>query len=117
MFFRATLAKSTSHLFPRFMSTSTLLADRQAAIARLEAKTFFNQLSKNEKLYAHYMAKASFAGSRIIITQANPRGPEIFDLIQSIFTTKDGKMTDIEQLHKDRYVMNQYIFESLNTCN
>ncbi|KAG2177685.1 hypothetical protein INT44_008199 [Umbelopsis vinacea] len=83
------------------MTTSTLLADRQAAVARLEAKTFFEQLSKNEKLYAHYMAKASFAGSRIILAQTNPHGPEIFDLIQSVFTTKDGRMVDIDQLQKD----------------
>jgi dipeptidyl-peptidase III len=104
MFARATFVKSTTtRLFPRFMSTSTLLADRQAAVARLEAKNFFEQLTKNEKLYAHYMAKASFAGSRIILAQTNPHGPEIFDLIQSVFTTKDGRMVDIDQLQKDRY--------------
>ncbi|CAO3672399.1 unnamed protein product [Umbelopsis ramanniana] len=102
MFARATFVKSTTtRLFPRFMSTSTLLADRQAAVARLEAKGFFDQLTKNEKLYAHYMAKASFAGSRIIVAQTNPHGLEIFDLIQLVFTTKDGRMVDIDQLQKD----------------
>jgi dipeptidyl-peptidase-3 len=101
MFVRATLTKSAARCFPRYMTTS-LLADREAAIARLEAKTFFDQLSKNEKFYAHYMAKASFAGTRIILSQVNPRGPEIFDLIQSIFTTKDGQMTDVDQLCKQR---------------
>jgi dipeptidyl-peptidase-3 len=101
MFIGASLFKSTNRLFSRFMSTS-LLADRQAAIARLEAKTYFEQLSKSEKLYAHYMSKAAFAGSRIILAQANPRSPDIYDFIMSIFTTEEGKMVNVDKLHRDR---------------
>lgn len=110
MFIRASsLCKSTNRLISRFMSTS-LLADRQAAIARLEAKTYFEQLSKSEKLYAHYMSKAAFAGSRIILAQVNPRSPDIYDFLMTVFTTEQGKMANIDKLHKDRYVVHTALF-------
>ncbi|CCK72484.1 dipeptidyl-peptidase III KNAG_0K01190 [Huiozyma naganishii CBS 8797] len=42
---------------------------------------FFNQLTDREQRYAHYMSRASHAGSRIVLRQVSPESEPIFDLI------------------------------------
>ncbi|KAF3901415.1 hypothetical protein AA313_de0209754 [Arthrobotrys entomopaga] len=63
---------------------SHLLADRKAPICRLEIKPHFEALTYKEKLYAHYISKASFAGTRVVLRQVSPESEPLFDLILSI---------------------------------
>jgi dipeptidyl-peptidase-3 len=78
------------------------LADQKAPFSCLEAKPFFESLDNKQKLYAHYMSRAAFEGTRIIITQTNPRAEAIYDLILKVFSNKQGQLTNVEQLHQRR---------------
>lgn len=49
----------------------------------------FEGLTKKERLYAHYMSKASFYGSLIVALQTSPEAPQIFRLIHKVHTTQD----------------------------
>ncbi|GAA5805626.1 hypothetical protein HPULCUR_011147 [Helicostylum pulchrum] len=75
-------------------------ADENPPFSRLEAKPFFETLSLKEKKYAHYMSRAAFEGTRIIITQTNPNAVAIYDMILKTFSNADGNMINTETLFK-----------------
>ena len=77
---------STSRSFIRNMSLDIkqYYADKDAPIAALSATKFFNNLSLNEKLYAHYFSKAGHWGSRAVLRSVSPESEGIFDLILKI---------------------------------
>ena len=54
-------------------------------------------ISEREKLYTHYINRASWAGARIIQEQWTPFAADIFDLLVLVFS-KDGKLVDLNQL-------------------
>lgn len=85
--------------------TDRYLADKNTLFSRLEAKPFFDSLTTTEKKYAHYMSRASFEGTRIIITQINPAALHIYDMILKIFTDKHGEMIDVDILFENRQVL------------
>ncbi|SAM03646.1 hypothetical protein [Absidia glauca] len=88
------------------------LADQKAPFSCLEAKPFFESLDNKQKLYAHYMSRAAFEGTRIIITQTNPRAEAIYDLILKVFSNKQGQLTNVEQL-KQRSQVSSEAFDNL----
>jgi len=53
-----------------------------AMIHQLQIKPIFDALDPREKLYAHYLARAAWHGSRIIMRQVSPESPDIFDFIR-----------------------------------
>lgn len=59
-------------------------ADREAPIQMLSAKKYFENLTSKEQHYAHYMSKASHAGSRITMRQVSPYSEKIFDTVMGI---------------------------------
>lgn len=64
------------------MPTNTFLADSAAPIVVLSAKKHFDQLpTKDAKLYAHYLSKASHYGTRAVLRSVSPESEGIFDLI------------------------------------
>ncbi|KAI9319493.1 peptidase family M49-domain-containing protein [Dichotomocladium elegans] len=78
---------------------SRYLAEEHTPYSFLAAKPYFDSLTAREKNYAHYMARASFEGTRIIIRQTNPDAEGIYDLILQVFGDGTGNnMADIEQL-------------------
>jgi dipeptidyl-peptidase-3 len=60
-------------------------------VHQLEIKTVFDTLNKREKLYAHYLARAAWCGSRVIMRQVSPESPDIFDFIISLYRACDGR--------------------------
>ncbi len=76
--------------------------DENSPFSRLEAKPFFETLSLKEKKYAHYMSRAAFEGTRIIIAQTNPNAIAIYDMILKAFTNEQGNMKDSQALFEAR---------------
>ncbi|CDO92836.1 unnamed protein product [Kluyveromyces dobzhanskii CBS 2104] len=59
-------------------------ADKGAPIQMLSAKKYFENLTSKEQHYAHFMSKASHAGSRITARQVSPNSEKILDTILNI---------------------------------
>ncbi|KAH3661796.1 hypothetical protein OGAPHI_005974 [Ogataea philodendri] len=78
-------------------STSAYYADSGAPIARLSAKQYFDQLTNKEKLYAHYMSKAGFWGTRVVLRSVSPESEQIYDLILSIHKALKGDYSILEK--------------------
>ncbi|KAI9255230.1 peptidase family M49-domain-containing protein [Phascolomyces articulosus] len=106
LFLSSIYSSCSSPRFPRnksFLSTMTtpsrFLADEFPPYSRLEAKPFFESLSNREKHYAHYMSRASFEGTRVIVAQTNPNAIPIYNLILDIFRDEEtGAFINVEQL-------------------
>lgn len=79
------------------------LADQKAPVIMLSAKPFFNQLSEKEQKYAHYMSKASHAGSRVVLRQVSHESEAIFDLIMKVHQALQGEYPegDDKQLYAE----------------
>jgi dipeptidyl-peptidase-3 len=60
-------------------------------IYQLVIKPLFDRLTTQEKLYAHYMSKAAWYGSRILWQQTSPEGPLIFDFVIALYRACDGQ--------------------------
>eukprot|EP00842_Homolaphlyctis_polyrhiza_P006522 jgi/Hompol1/6871/HPOL_002358-RA len=86
--------------FPRFSSSLSSMpaptntvplrfqADTAAPLVRLEVKKHFDALTPKEKLYAHHVAQASWAGAGIIAASMTPHGPALTSMFLDIFTHK-----------------------------
>lgn len=55
-------------------------------VSKLECKVAFDNLSKSEKLYAHYLSTASFEGGLIVLLQTSPESVPVFLLLQALFS-------------------------------
>ncbi|KAL2850880.1 dipeptidyl peptidase III [Aspergillus pseudodeflectus] len=71
----------------------------------------FDGLAKHERLYAHWMAKAAWRGTRIILRQVSPEANGVFDLIISLYRSCQG---DWEQLATDADVGLEELHKFLN---
>ncbi|OBT90313.1 hypothetical protein VE02_03317 [Pseudogymnoascus sp. 03VT05] len=60
------------------------LADSPPTVVPLEIRKHFEALTPRQKRYAHYISKASFAGTRIILRQVSPESESIYDFILSL---------------------------------
>lgn len=75
------------------------LADKAPPICRVEVAKSFSQLTSKEKLYAHYVGQASWAGARIIQEQWTPQALKLYDLLILTFSS-NGKLADLEALRQ-----------------
>ncbi|OBU01298.2 hypothetical protein VE01_00066 [Pseudogymnoascus verrucosus] len=66
------------------------LADSPPTVVPLEIKKHFEALTARQKRYAHYISKASFAGTRIILRQVSPESESIYDFILSLYRASAG---------------------------
>ncbi|PVH84998.1 dipeptidyl peptidase III [Cadophora sp. DSE1049] len=67
-------------------------------IHQLSIGAAFETLSDQEKLYAHYMSRAAWHGTRIILRQVSPESEGIFNLLMEIHSLISG---DWSILHED----------------
>ena len=61
-----------------------------ATIHQLVIKPVFDALEPREKFYEHYLARAAFHGSRIIMRQVSQESPDIFDFIMAVYEACEG---------------------------
>lgn len=85
-------------------------ADKGAPIHMLSASKYFENLTNKEQLYAHYMSKASHAGTRITLRQVSPHAEKVFDTILNIHK-------GIKQYPKDEETKNYLEYASQFLAN
>ncbi|KAG9190458.1 hypothetical protein G6011_08546 [Alternaria panax] len=74
------------------MTTNRLqIPEHTSLVHRLEIKPIFDSLSSRHKLYAHYLPKSAWAGTRIILPQTSGSSETIFEFIISLYRACDGK--------------------------
>lgn len=109
--------KTTNFVIKRTMASANTsfdptqyLADKDAPIAKLSAKKFFDQLTEKEKLYAHYFSKAGHWGSRAVLRSVSPESEKIFDLILQIHKEVSGNYDDYFKLKSiDSNIIKSYL--------
>ncbi|KAK2608595.1 hypothetical protein QQS21_002821 [Conoideocrella luteorostrata] len=74
-----------------------LLSRHRAPTHQLAIKELFEALSFREKLYAHHLARAAWNGSRVILRQTSPEGPDILDFILELHKACGGKWDKLAQ--------------------
>ncbi|KAI6039215.1 peptidase family M49-domain-containing protein [Pisolithus marmoratus] len=82
------------------------LADKAPPICRVEVAKAFDQLTSREKLYAHYIGQASWAGARVIQGQWTAQAQTLYDLLVLTFGA-NGKLADLEALKQQSGVSEQ----------
>ncbi|KAH3682900.1 hypothetical protein WICPIJ_006133 [Wickerhamomyces pijperi] len=95
----------SSYIFKRTMASTNLdithfYADTKAPVVSLTAKSFFDQLTEDEKKYAHFFSKAGHAGSRIVLRQVSHESEDIFDLILAIHKSVDGDYSKLKDVNE-----------------
>lgn len=66
------------------LSNFTIALD--TPISRLDACQSFNGLSNKEKLYCHYLSRASWEGCYICLFQTSPESVPVFLFLREIFS-------------------------------
>ncbi|KAG7662996.1 YOL057W [[Candida] subhashii] len=96
------------------MAKEHFYADTESPIVSLSAKKHFDALSTQDaKLYAHYLSRASFHGSRAVLRSVSPESEDIYDLIILIHEVLGQPKTNSEYEEKlaqvDKIVVNYYL--------
>ncbi|PWY87059.1 dipeptidyl peptidase III [Aspergillus sclerotioniger CBS 115572] len=76
---------------------SSALSCGQVTTYQFSIKDVFDGLTDKEKLYAHHLSQAAWAGSRIIMRQTSPEGTGIFDFIMELHKACQGEWTKLSQ--------------------
>lgn len=77
------------------MNQSKYVADHDAPLSMLSLKdNYFPLITTQEQKYAHFMSKASHAGTRIVLRQISHESEPIYDLLLSIHRNLNGTYPD-----------------------
>ncbi|KAJ3082453.1 hypothetical protein HK102_001668 [Quaeritorhiza haematococci] len=72
-------------------SNALYLCDTDIPVCQLEVKKHFETLTDKEKLYAHFISRASWHGQKILSHQLSEESPLIYELLLEIFTDHSPK--------------------------
>ncbi|KAJ3348765.1 hypothetical protein HDU83_001043 [Entophlyctis luteolus] len=75
------------------MTRELFLCDTNAPLARLEVKHHFESLSDVEKNYAHFIARASWAGARVCSATTSHSSPLLFQMMLDLFADENDSKT------------------------
>uniref|UniRef100_A0AAX7SIA5 Dipeptidyl peptidase 3 n=1 Tax=Astatotilapia calliptera TaxID=8154 RepID=A0AAX7SIA5_ASTCA len=75
----------TSVTFRLKMVDSQYYLPNDIGISALDCSEAFRLLSPQEKMYAHYLSRASWYGGLVVLLQTSPESANIFVLLQRIF--------------------------------
>lgn len=93
--------KTPATEFAPSISMSTFLADSEAPIVVLSAKTHFEQLPTDSlKKYAHHLSRASHWGTRAVLRSVSPESEPIYDLILGLHEALGLPNSNDEYVHK-----------------
>ncbi|XP_067877507.1 dipeptidyl peptidase 3 [Heterodontus francisci] len=67
------------------MVDSQYVLPNDIGISLLDCQDAFRLLSKGEKMYAHYISRASWYGGLVVLLQTSPESPAIYVLLQKLF--------------------------------
>uniref|UniRef100_V9KGU9 Dipeptidyl peptidase 3 n=1 Tax=Callorhinchus milii TaxID=7868 RepID=V9KGU9_CALMI len=70
------------------MVDSQYVLPNDVGISLLDCREAFNLLSKEEKLYAHYLSQAAWYGGLVVLLQTSPESPTIYVLLQKLFAAQ-----------------------------
>ena len=102
--------QTRSHNMPSVNdSDSRYLADKEAPLCGLSVTNAFNLLTSQEKLYAHWIGRASWAGARILQGQWTPYAADLYDLLIVIFSNgeKVPGLADLDALQAQSKLDNE----------
>lgn len=73
------------------------LADAPPSVVRLEIAKHFEPLTDKQKRYSHFISRASFAGTRVVLRQVSPESEPIFDFILALHKAAQGDWKALAQ--------------------
>lgn len=90
-------------------------ADHDAPVSMLSLKEkYFPQLTDKEAKYAHFMSKASHAGTRVVLRQVSHESECIFDLVLTIHRKLRGNYDTIALAPTEIQYYLEYVSQFLN---
>ncbi|GAA6061288.1 hypothetical protein JCM10212_004694 [Sporobolomyces blumeae] len=103
---------------PPTVDQERYLADRDPPVCSLNIKDSFQGLTNQEKLYSHYMSKASWAGGRIIMRQTTASSELLHDLIVETFASSDdpNQLANLDEIKQKSQVSDQDWHDVLSYC-
>jgi len=66
-------------------------------VVLLSPGDLLDSLTRDERLYAHYMARAAWSGTRIILRQVSPESTTIFDFIVELHRACGGRWPELQE--------------------
>ncbi|KAF2197104.1 dipeptidyl-peptidase III [Delitschia confertaspora ATCC 74209] len=78
-------------------SLKQYLADSPPTVVPLAIKPHFEALGEKEKLYAHHISRACFAGTRIVLRQVSPESESIYDFIIALHKHCHGDYSALQK--------------------
>ncbi|GAA6027147.1 hypothetical protein JCM8097_002430 [Rhodosporidiobolus ruineniae] len=98
----APIARFASTMSSTSSANDRYLADVEPPVCSLNVASSFKNLTAKEKLYAHHLGAASWAGGRIIMRQTTASAESLFDLLVATFSTAEGgKLANLDDLKKE----------------
>ncbi|TKX23832.1 dipeptidyl peptidase-like protein [Elsinoe australis] len=73
------------------------LADDPPTIVPLSIKPHFEALNAKEQKYAHYISRAAFSGTRIVLRQVSPESEPIYDFIIALHKAANGDYKSLQK--------------------
>ena len=79
------------------------LADDPPTIVPLKIKPHFDALKDKEKKYAHFISRAAYSGTRIVLRQVSPESEPVYDFIIAVHKACQGRWSAWLQRSTTRY--------------